>query len=248
MSGANGPSGRERRTGAERMARAAESGDVSGVERPRADVPSAGDGRRRLGAGARRVRGEPGRRTGGRGRGRRLPPGSAGRVAGRRLVRRGRLPALHRRHPAARLLDDEGHRRPRRGAVRRAGPARLRRAGRRLLARVRCRRQGPDHRRPAAVAPGRAARDRRRGHPRRGLRLGPHGGPARRAGADLGARDGARLPRRHVRLAGRGAGAPRRSQGPDARWLRGRRADRPRSARRPGSACPPRWRTGCRRS
>ena len=42
---------------------------------------------------------------------------------------------------------------------------------------------------PAAVAPGRAARDRRRAHARRGPRLGPHGGPARRAGADLGARD-----------------------------------------------------------
>ncbi len=37
-------------------------------------------------------------------------------------------------------------------------------------------------------------------------------------------------------------------EGPDARWLRGRRADRRPSARRRGSACPRRWRTGCRRS
>ena len=60
----------------------------------------------------------------------------------------------------------------------------------------------------AALAPGRPARDPQAAPARRGLRLGPDDHRARRRGAVVGARHEARLPRLHLRLAGRRGHAP----------------------------------------
>ena len=89
--------------------------------------------------------------------------------------------AVHRGHPPARLLVDQG----RDGAVRQpagpAGRARRRRPGRHLLARVRCGRQGRHPGPLAAVPQGRARLHRRPHRARRPAGLGPGGRGAGRA-------------------------------------------------------------------
>ena len=61
---------------------------------------------------------------------------------------------------------------------------------------------------------------------------------ARRAGADLGTGNEARLPHAHVRLARRRADPPRRSAAPQRRRVLARRDRRRRSASTSGSGCP----------
>ena len=91
-----------------------------------------------------------------------------------------------------------------------ARPARPRRAGRLLLARVRGERQGRHPGALGALAPRRPRRDRGHVHPRRGARVGPGRRGAGRAAAELGAGHGARLPHPLVRLARRRARAAHR--------------------------------------
>ena len=124
------------------------------------------------------------------------------------------------------------------------GADRLRRARRRLLARVRAGRQGRDHGAPPALPRGGPVRDRRRGRAReRDARLGADGPPPRRGHAAPRARRRARLSRAHLRLARRRARAARRGDEADQRAVRdrARRAARARRAllrRARGSAAP----------
>ena len=128
---------------------------------------------------------------------------------------------VDRRHAAARLLHDQGSRRD---LCRPPGCSRsdlLRRHSRHVLARVRGERQGRHHDRAADEPPGGAAV--RHGHPFVRRPDGRHARrrSARRAGADLGARHAARVPRTHLRLVGRRTpAAGRRSH--DRAVLRGR--------------------------
>ena len=156
-----------------------------------------------------------------------------GRPLGRRRRRRDRA-AVGRGHDRRRLLEHQGRDGDVRAHARGRRPARSRRAGRRVLARVRAGRQGGDHRLGPAVAPGRARLGRRRAHARAGARVGPARRRARAPGAVVGAALGPRLPRRHVRQPRRrGRAAGRR---PLARHLLrrgGRRAARARLLHRP---------------
>ena len=104
-----------------------------------AQDPRRGDRRPRLGARARRVRGELPQPRRGRRRLRRLPARREGRrPVGRRPRRRDRR-AVGGGHDGPRLLGDQGHGRDDAGPRPLARLARLRRAGRHLLARVRAR-------------------------------------------------------------------------------------------------------------
>lgn len=139
--------------------------------------------------------------------GRRLPE----RAAGRRHLGRRRRPRQRaigrRRHALHRLLDRQGRRRDRRAHARRTGSARLRRAGRPLLAGVRRQRQGERDRPRRAEPPGRHPADARGPGARGPPGLGEDGRGGRTAAADSPTRHDDRLPRAHLRLDRRRAGA-----------------------------------------
>ena len=183
-----------------------------------------------------------------RGRRRRLGGGDDGRRAGRgpvgRVPGRGRHRAVGGGHADQRVLDDEDDDVPVGARPVQPWPARRRRAGRPLLARVRRRRQGggprPSPPRPHRRAAGMGRPPRRR----RPVRLGSGHRAARRPGPVVGAGLEVRLPRDHPGQPGRrGRAADRRSDGRPVLRRRDRRAarrglphrSRPR-ARRPGGA------------
>ena len=133
--------------------------------------------------------------------------GAQGRRPLRGQLRRRGDPALRPRLPAARVLLHEGRHRGLRqpaGPTRTLGPGR---SGRRLLARVRPGRQGDPASPLPPLAPGGAARHRSHADTRGGADLGPGDRRPRRAGSVLGAGDGARVPRAHLRLSRRRGGA-----------------------------------------
>ena len=153
-------------------------------------------------AGARGLRGElrqgRGRRGGGGDRGRRARRRSLGRAPRRRQD-----PAVEPRHDRERVLDDQGHDRDLRQPARREGRARSRRAGRRVLARVRAGGQGTDPGALAALPQGGPRRDPQAAPRGRDARLEVHDRGARRRDAVVGAGHAARLPRADLRVPGR---------------------------------------------
>ena len=211
---------------------------------------------RRVVVGERRAAGRPGRRWWCvlRLRRRRVRGGP---VDGRDRTR----PGLGGGHAGRRHVGDEGPDDAVRARARGPGRARPRRAGRPVLARVRVRGQGVDHRAPAAQPPvgrHRAPRVRRAAVVgRRGVgRHGRHRRRRRGGGAGLGAGDPPRLPRRDVRVAGRRAGAPDQRVQPRARSSRPRWPGHSASpARSPSGHRPPRsgrwppsWSSRCARA
>ena len=170
------------------------------------------------------------------------------RTQGGRPLGRGRRPrrrhALHRGQPAAGVLHHQGRHRGLRQPPRPARRPRHRRAGGRVLARVQGEGQGRHPRALAALPQGRAALRRRHAHPRGGAGLGPDDPGPRGAGAGLGAGHRARLPRHHLRLAGRrGRAADLRQEPRHVLPRRVRGAARPRVLDRP-----PRRAAGARRA
>ena len=177
-----------------------------------------------LPARARRVRAELRRAR----RGGRLGLRDGGRRPGGRPLGRHGGPgdgrALAAGHAGARVVVHEGRHRALRAPARFARAARPGCARRAVLARVRPAGQGGNHRRDADEPQGGRAGDPAAAAAGRALRLGVHDRDARRGGALLAARHASRLPRAHLRLPGRRAGAPH--LGPAARRLlpRGDRA------------------------
>ena len=148
---------------------------------------------------------------------------------GRRTPDRRR--AVERGHDGRRQFDDEGSGGDDGCRRELARLDRLRRAGRRVLARVRPERQGCDHRAPAAQSRSGVGLD-RRGAAGRGLE-----GPRQRVSAtrateaSVGAGNATRLPRDDDRALHAGVDPPRRSGAPHARPVlprgdRGTSADR----------------------
>ena len=149
-------------------------------------------------------------------------------------------------HGGHRLLRHQGRHRHLRAPAGRARRARPRRADRRLLAGVRGGGKGGDPAALGALPPRRAGGGRRRADPRRGAGLGAGGARDRRPGAELGAGDGARLPRQVLRLDPRRGGAAGLRPHAGALVRRGDRgAARPRGR---GSAARRSWRRGGRAS
>ena len=110
--------------------------------------------------------------------------------------------------------------------------ARLRRAGRHVLARVRAAGQGEDHRPPAPRPSGGSVRLRRARRSQRRRRSRSPGGGAGPSEAGVGARDASGLSRPHARVLRRRADAPRRSAASQPRTvLSGRDRDTARRGR-----------------
>ena len=176
-------------------------------------------GRPRLRRGARRVRAQLCRTR----RDRRRCRGVLARRKGRRSVgwpphARGRR-TLERRHDGRRHVQ---HQRPRgddAGGGEGARLARLRRPGRRLLARVRAEWQGRSHRAPAPRPRGGARPARREADDREAARHGLHGALARAPEAGVAAWNAPRLSHDDARAVHAGADPSRRPGAPHARSL-----------------------------
>ena len=169
--------------------------------------------------GARRVRAQLRRAR----RDRRRRRGVLARREGRRPVgwpphARGRR-AVERRHDGRRHVQHQGPRGDDARAGERARLARLRRAGRALLARVRAERQGRRHRAPAPRPRGGAGLARRGAADRADARPRCRRAPARAAEAGVAARHAPRLPHDDDRAVHAGAHPPRRPGAPHARAL-----------------------------
>ena len=125
------------------------------------------------------------------------------RPLGRTRGQRGE-PSVEQGHDRPGRIHDQRRDRDLRASAGAARRARSGRAGGRVLAGIRCQRQGADPGALAALAPGRTAGRRRTADVRGRLRLGPGHPGARGAEAAVAAGHGARLPRHDLRVPGRG--------------------------------------------
>ena len=152
----------------------------------------------------------------------------------RRLGRPGARPPLATGHAGERVLGRQGPGRRLHSPPDRPGQARPRHDGHRLLAGVRRREQGRDHRPPVTLPPGRAARRPPPATPGRHAGLAGHDHRPGRTGPLVAARHRPRLPRQHLRLPGRRGDPPHhRHHGRKTASRRDRRPARRRRAHRP---------------